>query len=247
MNERKYYYSKLSEEEKSICDIVISAIHNYERQVVFDSPVQSETFTNIFDVVQRDFPEIFYVDINHTTMYTKGPKSTILVEYLYPQNTIMQYQKRVKTVVDSIITPELMKKTKAERELYIYDMLVRNVTYATHMSVRENYNIIGPLVKKIGVCQGYSRTFQLLCEKAGILCLSVHGSSTQPQSTVDVSHAWNMVQLSETERYQVDATWDSCIYHAGLPDFHTYYNISDSQMAKDHYWDRSEVPKTIIP
>ena len=242
----KYYYSKLSNSEKEICDKIIKSIRSLDEKIVFNRPIPNSYFSNIFDVIQKDYPDIFYLDIKNIRMVNVGFILTIELSYLYPKSTINKYKSQIDEVLNTFITSKVMAKSKIDRERYIYDALLRSVKYSNSISGNEDYSIIGPLFHHMGVCQGYSKTFQLLCEKAGLLCLSVFGISTLPSSSVNQGHVWNIVQISKNLRCQVDVTWDSCIYHAGASDYHQYFNISDQQMSIDHSWDRQIVPKTIM-
>lgn len=75
------------------------------------------------------------------------------------------------------------------------------------------------------VCEGYSKAFQLLCNKAKIDCVLLSGTADSD------NHAWNGVKIGG-DWYQIDVTWDDVddfIY-----DSHEYFNLTDSLMYEDH-------------
>lgn len=56
------------------------------------------------------------------------------------------------------------------------------------------------------VCDGYSSAFKLLCDKFGIDCAFIVGTSDQGNGSEN--HAWNAVKLEE-EWYAMDVTWNA--------------------------------------
>ena len=59
------------------------------------------------------------------------------------------------------------------------------------------WSVVGGLVMKNAVCEGYAKAFQLLCHKAGIPCLQVYSQT----------HMWNAVQV-DGAWYMADPTWN---------------------------------------
>lgn len=136
-----------------------------------------------------------------------------------------------------------------EKETAIYSWVVNNVDYDwTHQNImavtpRESFTPYGGLVNRTAVCLGYAATFQLLCDLAGVECITVVGAAFQ--STGD--HGWNMVRL-DGEWYCVDVTWDANYREQGATrgrerDWN-YFNVtSDDMAASDHQWDYANTPE----
>ncbi len=51
------------------------------------------------------------------------------------------------------------------------------------------------------VCEGYAKTFKVLCDELDIPCVLVSGNASG-------AHMWNYVQMEDGKWYVVDATWD---------------------------------------
>ncbi|MBR5825726.1 MAG: hypothetical protein IKY78_01430 [Clostridia bacterium] len=51
------------------------------------------------------------------------------------------------------------------------------------------------------VCEGYSKSFKVLCDKLGIPCVLVSGYAGE-------SHMWNYVKMEDGRWYLIDTTWD---------------------------------------
>jgi len=70
------------------------------------------------------------------------------------------------------------------------------------------------LMDKKVVCEGYSKSFKVLCDAVGLPCILVAGEATEyvdknglPFFTGISNHMWNAVQIGESW-YAVDTTWD---------------------------------------
>lgn len=62
------------------------------------------------------------------------------------------------------------------------------------------WSVVGSLLNGSPVCEGYAKAFQLLCQKSGILCITINGNAGG-------GHMWNAVKL-DSEWYFCDPTWD---------------------------------------
>ncbi len=143
------------------------------------------------------------------------------------------------------LTPEM---TPYEKELVIHDWMIAHAEYdPVHLSHESTDEMtpgsdtpIGFLINGKGICLGYTSTFQLFMDLAGIQCISVNGFSSS--GTED--HAWNMVFL-DGEWYCVDCTWDDPVAPGTVPDtlHHKYFNVTtDFLKQNDHQWDESLTP-----
>lgn len=127
-------------------------------------------------------------------------------------------QERVKEIVS-----ECKAGTKWKTALNLHDWLIYNVYYD------QNYEYYGAdmMLRGYGVCDGYSKAFHMLCERAGI----------PVTRAVNKDHAWNAIQIGE-EWYFVDCTWDDPI---GGPqeavsgyEGHTYFCVNEAMLSTDH-------------
>ena len=135
-----------------------------------------------------------------------------------------------------------------EKEFAIYSWVVNNVDYDwTHQdhrkeTPRESFTPYGGLVNRTAVCLGYAATFQLLCDLAGVECITVPGAAFSSQE----DHGWNMVRL-DGEWYCVDVTWDANQREQagrGKPEDWNYFNVTSDDMAdSDHQWDYANTPE----
>ena len=119
-----------------------------------------------------------------------------------------------------------------ERALLLHDFLVLRIDYAYKEGTSEPetaswaHNILGAARVGRGVCETYAKTYQLLCQYAGIPTLFVTGYAGEP-------HAWNLIYL-DGEWVGVDVTWDDMNGSSYLT---SHFGLSASALAKDHEQD----------
>lgn len=95
------------------------------------------------------------------------------------------------------------------------------------------HNIIGVFEKRGAVCEGYSRTFQLLLNYSNIENLFVTGVGGGGK------HAWNLVKLDDGEWYWVDLTFNDA-GKGGVEVSYDYFCKTDNEFLTDHAFDSSQ-------
>ena len=119
-----------------------------------------------------------------------------------------------------------------ENALAIHDYLVNHITYI--LNENSEHYAYDALITGQAVCSGYTECFQTFMDLLGIECMPISGTAG------DEPHIWNLLKLDD-EWYHVDVTWDDPINGDGTVE-HTYFNITDSDIEKDHQWDTSNYP-----
>lgn len=122
--------------------------------------------------------------------------------------------------------------TPYEKELAVHDWLVLHCAY-DYENYRNNtvpmrsYHPEGLFVYGKAVCQGYTESFKLCMDILGIPCETVTGTANGG------GHAWNAVCL-DNEWYMVDVTWDDPVPDTPGSVKHTYFNVTDQKLKRDH-------------
>lgn len=94
-----------------------------------------------------------------------------------------------------------------------------------------SHEIIGPLGHGVGVCEGIAKVVKILCDALGIWCI-IAISEANPEKKIKYRHAWNIVRING-KYYHLDATFDNTLGH-GERIRYDYFNLSDSQIFRDH-------------
>ncbi|WAM33826.1 S-layer homology domain-containing protein [Caldicellulosiruptor morganii] len=101
----------------------------------------------------------------------------------------------------------------------------------------ESHTAYGALINGVAVCNGYATGMLALLEDADVETIEIYGMAGIGSSKE--YHAWNMVYL-EDNWYHLDVTWDDDDYYNTVE--HYYFNVPDTEIEFDHYWDRSLYP-----
>lgn len=248
-------YDDLTEVEKRMYEAITGKLEKGEVSTKIESLPTSVSDDNIMQAVNAvyyDHPEFFWINGGYTyRIIEKGDKKDIEIEnqvYDYWNYTTdrNRYISKVKTAADEIVSQARRQPNPWDQVKYIHDYLCRTVVYDTesykeigttlHKSKNWEYchTVYGCLVNHLCVCDGYTKTFQMLLEKLGIPCYYTEGMGLEGR------HAWNYLML-EDDYYYMDITWDD-------PDrendssfvMYNYYCTTYDQIQADHTIDASE-------
>ncbi len=206
-----------------------------------------------------DYPEIFYVNFPKLTIRTTqgadGKYHIYLGSGRYEnyyingfsneeevEKAIKEFDARVNEIVQNAKNLEIKEgeNQQVEQMKYVHDEIINNTSYRLEDTCYEgNEGYLGTpygiLVKKQGVCEGYSRAFKTILDKLGINCILVQGVH-QYSGEAAVSHMWNYVQIEDTKARQATKKWyavdttqdDPEIYVADEKDRINYMNNFDT-------------------
>ena len=109
---------------------------------------------------------------------------------------------KIRTIVDSIEIPE---GSTYEQAKALHDYVCSNISY--DLSAEDGHSVYGALTQKKASCDGYARTYKVLCDKYGIESALVVGDAMNSDGGYD-GHMWNVVRMDDDQWYAVDTTWD---------------------------------------
>jgi hypothetical protein len=217
-----------------------NALLNMESQINISKYIpqaSSEQIFKLIDKVVLDTPEILYY---HSCTYN----SNGLLEFRHSkdnQTALSHYRELeqcVKEIIDEIINPDM---SDYEKELAIHNYIIKNTNYdmeylrSGNVSP-ESYSAYGVLVLGTGVCEGYSEAMKLIMDRLNIECMIITGESKNQ------NHAWNIINI-DGDYYHIDVTWDDPVIENGDQILtYNYFNITDEEISKDHYWNTSKYP-----
>ena len=115
--------------------------------------------------------------------------------------------------------------TDYEIALWLHDYLIYHAYYDLNLI---EHGPDGVLLKGYGVCDSYSRAYQMLLDGFGI--------PNYREVSDDGKHAWNVVQMNG-KWYQIDTTWDDPsgeeVAVSGQERY-VYFAVTDEIMGRDH-------------
>ncbi|SHF29412.1 S-layer homology domain-containing protein [Caldanaerobius fijiensis DSM 17918] len=235
------YNSKNLYTVKSYDDVkkaIVSALMNGDERIYLKSEggyvIKDEDVLNLF--LQHDM---------YASSIEYGPVDRVYYikfNYGIGEEQVKKTISKAKEIISQIIKPGM---TDYEKELAIHDYIVTHTKYDYDNFLKdtipeESYTAYGVLINGVGVCQGYASAMHMLLMLAGIDNVIVTG--TAKNDSFSGGHAWNIVKIGG-KYYHVDATWDDPVVIGGSELLsHKYFNLSDTEMSKDHDWDKSLYP-----
>lgn len=146
--------------------------------------------------------------------------------------------KKVQIILKKIIKKDM---TDYEKELAIHDWLVKKIQYDDSIDASSTENgSYGAMVEKKTMCRGYAESMKLLAECCGLKTQVIVGTAIDPDGH-KIGHAWNLVKL-EDQWYHLDVTYDDPVGDNGKDIHYYYFNLNDSDINKDHYWEKEYFP-----
>lgn len=180
------------------------------------------------DAFYLDHPDVFYVDFDKITLnlatdknkYTAsigaGRNNNYYIDNGFNNetdilNAIENLNNKINSIINKITGVTIQEKIKQINTVIgtiNYDFCDNETLKANSPYIRTSY----ALLTGYGVCEAYSKSFKLVCDKVGIDCAEVVGyylnfDETTKQETKN-PHAWNEVSL-DGKWYLVDCTMNN--------------------------------------
>ena len=215
------YYNFLNIEEKFLYKQIYANAISLKMTFKTISEVDYSNINQVIEAVTNDHPELFWLDNNFSYKYTQD---NIVRQVTLSFNDLAQNYEENKKIFEEkandIINEALKLDSAYDKELFVHNTLINNIAY--DLSAKYNQTAYSALVNKSTVCAGYSKAFQYIMNKLGIVTYYVVGTSQGE------NHSWNIVKL-EDGYYNVDLTWD-----ATGNNHYAFFNVSDKQFSKTH-------------
>ncbi|MGN0620720.1 MAG: dockerin type I domain-containing protein [Porcipelethomonas sp.] len=203
------------EEKEEFWNTVLNAVYSAKNAFLFDHPEvfwideQSIGLSCSSIKTSRNFSGGYTIKVSQVVIY-----SDIKAEYTDVENAELCRQ-QVETELENF---EVQGSDNYSKIKYIHDKIAETVVYNVEGIYMDSvYGFFcGPYEI---VCEGYAKTFKLICDRENIPCILVVGNVNL---TTNVAHMWNYVQMEDGEWYGVDCTWDDTDT-ASSPVKYTYF------------------------
>ena len=182
-------------------------------------------------------PEFFYV--SGFKYYIRGNETILIPTYTYSFSEVQELKEHCERVANGLIK-RVNSDDTYEKVKMLHDFLAKNVVYEND-GMKERHNIIGPLIEKRSVCDGFSAAFKFLLDKIEVPCIVVTGTAWDQQSGIDDNHAWNLVKL-ENQWTHIDVTFDTTIGSYGVIRY-DYFALNTEKIQRDHTYNELNFPK----
>lgn len=202
-------------------------------KIVIDGIFSVREISEVLEAYRNDNPQAFW--LGDTFEYSHfGSKTGVILSFVSTGDELNQMKQNFDAKVSKIIANAPASHTDYDVELYINDYIVDNCEYDKDgaaaadngETLGNEHNAYGALIDQKAVCDGYSAAFQLLCNRLGIECVSVQGTSK------DEPHMWNCVNINN-EWYHTDVTWNDSNEYVHSERYF-YLNLTTEQIKSDH-------------
>ena len=235
----RYYYGKLTKQEKQIYKDFYNGIKNCENVIkTIPVPNAQKVMDRVFTAIIADNPHIYYVDQTQIR-YAYGVIGTeIYPSYVFPKSQIaslnQQFQEKANEIVAEIVVTAGSDDLSREKALYEY--FIKNFSYdkgalnaKDPISICKAHSLLGVFLEGKAVCEGFAKAFKFLMNAMDMKCIVVTGFADWDY---DSGHAWNIVKLNN-KPYHVDVTWAVSRNDDGIV-WYDYLNVSDQTISIDH-------------
>lgn len=207
--------------------------------------LERDEFRKVLFAIEADYPEFFWFngDFSYNTTTVNGAE-VVKKAYLRVEDEYAGIEER-KTAQQAIedgrkIYLEAIDKARAlgaddmAIELLLHDMIIEAVEYAyvegttTPSDAAYAHSVVGVFDKLGVVCEGYSKTFQMLLNYAEIESIYAIGYGNGG------GHAWNLVCL-DGEWYNVDLTWNDITEEKYDGVQYSFYNCNTENFGNHVY------------
>ncbi|MBR6873973.1 MAG: hypothetical protein IKN17_10775 [Ruminococcus sp.] len=187
------------------CEKIIQGRRYFEEVPFNDLGLNGTEAMEVYFTFRNDNPLFYFISFNclasSTTLYLKLDEEFVKGETRQNyQAEILNYVSEKMDMVEDVSKPY-------DVTLAFHDAIVNEAEYARSEdgTVDDSliaHSILGIIDRQSGVCESYSRLFQLLLNLKGVENVFVSGTGNGGD------HAWNMVKLDDGNYYCYDVTWD---------------------------------------
>lgn len=235
----RFHYNRLSAIDKKAYDAMVKGFFQMDKMISL--PVSRMKVQKIYDTICRDIPELFFVkDIQVKYYVYEKDSCRIIPNYRFHEDliygTFMEMESKLKPFLCKIVDMSDLQKEKE-----IHDYMVKNVTYKDKEKAH-SHEAPGTILYGIGVCEGISKAFKYIADRAGLEAVVIYGFSSSsyqspdhvPDTTNKINHAWNAVKVDDSW-YHLDVTFDATITDKVIR--YDYFNLSSKEISVDHRYD----------
>ena len=234
-------YDGLSPGEKKHYSKIYHAILSGDGSVTLFGVFKMDILERIIIALKYDHIELFYVDFQRINCGITPMGMIYYIHYIVRSDVRAIMNQTMENWISEAMRK--MQLTGNENEAAIYrkahNYLIRNIEYDYDAlqnpdAYPESFTIQGVFVRKRAVCEGISKAFKLLCDRAGAgNVYVVEGTSSREGFGNSIPHAWNIVGFGAAYSH-VDVTWDLGSSKVCRHNRYDYFMIPDDWIEIDH-------------
>ena len=160
-----------------------------------------KAFYQVLEAVKMDYPT-FRSWCSGVEQFTDNGDGTFNVNLNVWPGWSQYYQNLAFAEIERIVSNISEESDRYTRVRYLFDVLQTRAEYDPYFLLTEektlsyDHTLLGVMVGKSAVCEGFADAFKALCDAAGVPCIQVG----------NIEHAWNFVQMEDGKWYSVDCS-----------------------------------------
>lgn len=226
----RYYYHTLSDDGKRAYTLILNSIREHPAEIEIPQ-LSDDDFHEMFCALSYDNPTLLCMK-NESQLVVRGAKAYFVPKYCEEVDFCEARRQDLEESVHEILRGVSADMEDFDKELYFHDVICEKTVYTPDTDNTVGYSAYDALVQGQAVCEGYSRSMQLLLNSVGIPNYLVTGTGVETDGTAE-GHMWNVVSI-QGENYYLDVTWDD-MDEDGSRYNHTYFNVTSADIAKNHF------------
>lgn len=231
-SEYRYYYQQLCFKEKKIYDEIVNGLTSFRKRIATPG-IHREQVERIMRYIELDIPEIFYLKSYQMVVSSLNKVIAILPQFRFTEieciNILNCAEREISTLINYVIDKDNYTKEKE-----IHDYLIKKSMYKD-IAAPYSHEMPGAILYGISVCEGITKAFKFIADRAGLESVCVYGETTENGKSE--LHAWNKVKIN-SNFYNVDVTFNqSCGKNMNRHIRYDYFNVSDEFMKNRRAFD----------
>ncbi len=209
-------------------------------QVMAIGVYKLDALQKIVMAINYDHPEILYVDFQHINCAVVPMGMVYYIQYLIRPVMRGLAIKNMEEWIVKVLVQTHIKKSDTVVDICrkIHNYLIKHVRYSYEAlqnpeRMPEAFTVKGVFEWGEAVCEGISKAFKLLAERAGAEIYIIKGISSMEGVGQSIPHAWNIVKIEEQYAH-IDVTWDLGISETSKFTRYDYFMIPDKWIQTDH-------------
>ncbi|MBE6719083.1 MAG: hypothetical protein E7571_00305 [Ruminococcaceae bacterium] len=231
-NQYRYYYTTLSVKMQNAYSILLDGYLKHKRDIKVNVGNIEDAWL-VHRALCYDVPELFFIKSIKAAFNPVNTTVTVYPEYRFDYETcisiIKNMEQQTKPLIKKISMFSEQEKVKA-----IHDYIVETVTYKD-LDAPYSHEAPGAILYGIAVCEGISKAFKFLADRANINSIVLIGEAVDGgtyRTANESGHAWNIAVINSVS-YHIDVTFDYSL-SKGKTIRYDYYLLSDNQIQNDH-------------
>lgn len=234
-------YDGLLPGEKKHYSKIYHAILSGDGSVTLLGVFKMDILEKIIIALKYDHIELFYVDFQRINCAIAPIGMIYYIHYIVRSNVRAVMNQNMENWISEAMREMQLTGTENETTIYrkAHNYLIRNIEYDYDAlqnpdAYPESFTIQGIFERKRAVCEGISKAFKLLCDRAGAgNVYVVEGTSSREGFGNSIPHAWNIVEFGAAYSH-VDVTWDLGSSKVCRHNRYDYFMIPDEWIKTDH-------------